>query len=79
MGVYGEVFHFKLDPSEISFLTTYINDDTYQVSFSWKLEFGVPRNTCDTCPGSFRKLTKGNNSKNIDARVMDLVHGSCPL
>ena len=25
---------------------------------------------------TFRKLTKGNNSKNIDARVMDLVHGS---
>ena len=29
------------------------------------LEFGVPRNTCVTCPGSFRKLTKGNNFKKI--------------
>ena len=43
-----------------------------------KLELGVPRNTCVTCPGSFRKLTKGNNSKNIDARVMDHKHGSWP-
>jgi len=25
---------------------------------------------------TFKKLTKGNNSKNMDARVMDLVHGS---
>ena len=41
-----------------------------------KLELGVPRHTCVTCPGSFRKLRKGNNSKNIDARVMDIVHGS---
>ena len=41
-----------------------------------KLEFGVLLNTCVTCPGSFRKLTKGNNSKNIDAIVIDLVHGS---
>ena len=38
------------------------------------LELGVPRNTCVTCPGSFRKLTKGNNSKTIDARIMDPVH-----
>ena len=36
----------------------------------YKLELGVPRNTCVTCPGSFRKLTKGNYSNNIDARVM---------
>ena len=41
-----------------------------------RLEFGVPWNTYVTCPGSFRKVTKGNNSKNIDARVMDLVHDS---
>ena len=41
-----------------------------------ELELGVPRNTCVTCPDSFRKLIKGNNSKNIDARVMNLVHGS---
>ena len=50
------------------------------VQFKWhtflKLELGVPRNTCVTCLSSFRKLTKGNNSTNIDARVMDLVHGS---
>ena len=46
--------------------------------FLKKPELGVPRNTRVTCPGSFRKLTKGNNSKNIDARVMDLVHGSWP-
>ena len=56
--------------------------DNPRLSFSkkyrkvnFKLELGVPRNTCVTCPGSIRKLTKGNNSKNIDARVIDLVHG----
>ena len=27
------------------------------------LELGVPRNTFATCPGFFRKLAKGNNSK----------------
>ena len=37
------------------------------------------RGTHVTCPGSFRKLTKGNNSKDIDARVMDLVHDYCPF
>ena len=41
-----------------------------------KLGLGVPRNTYVTCPGSFRKVAKGNYSKNIDARVMDLVHDS---
>ena len=41
-----------------------------------KLELGLLRNTCVTCSGSIRKLTKGNDSKNIDARVMDLVQGS---
>ena len=29
-------------------------------------------------PGLFKKMTKGNYSKNIDARVMELVHGLCP-
>jgi len=29
--------------------------------------------------GSFRKLANGNNSKNIDARVMDSVHDSWPV
>ena len=43
-----------------------------------RLELGVSRNTCVTCPGSFRKLTKGNYSKIIDARVMDLTHDSWP-
>ena len=47
----------------------------FDVLLQTKLELGVPRNTCVTCPGSIRKLTKGNNSKKIDVRVMDLVHG----
>ena len=46
----------------------------FQLIDLYKLELGVTWNTCVTCPGIFRKLTKGNNSKNIDARVMDPVH-----
>ena len=42
------------------------------------LELGVQRIKCVTCPGSFRKFKMGNRSKNIDARVIDLVYGSCP-
>ena len=37
------------------------------------LEIGVPRNTCVT---SWAFLEKGNNSNNIDARVMDPVHNT---
>ena len=49
----------------------------YNLSHCWyrlKLELGGPRNTCVTCPGIFRNLTKGNYSKNINARLMDPLH-----
>jgi len=37
------------------------------------IHYWVFHGTSVTCPGSFRKLTKGNNSQNIIARVMDPV------
>ena len=60
-------------------LESYRRDDSDERSqhrnrLKKKLGLDVTRNTCVTCPGSFRKLAKGNNSKNNDARAMDPVH-----
>ena len=79
-GINCEHFSWKHMLLTVHFAGQLLNETDSEIKmFKFKSYIDIRigcQNTCVTCQGSFRKLAKGNNSKHIEARVMDLVHDS---
>ena len=74
-------YAISLDPDE-TLSDSASHPDPSRLTLSqhfYQLELGVPRNTCVTCPGSFRKLTRGITPKILMPELWILCIALDPL